>query len=875
MKRNTTIAGRFALTALAAAAVGGASPSAWALGLGRLQVSSSLGEALRAEIDITSLSSEEAADLRLRVASPDAYRAAGVEYNAVLTGTQVELRRRSDGRPFLRLTSDRGVQEPFVDVILEINWSSGRLVREYTLLFDPPTVARSPVPLPAAANPAPMSQAELLAAQRLAERRAGRESVRDTGPSVAKSSVAKPSVPAIRESRVPAVGEQGDETAGKYRVKAGDSLSRIAAHTQRAGITLDQMLVSLYRENPQAFMDNNMNRLKSGAVLAVPSAKTAQGMSVAEATQFVQSQSADFGAYRQRLAAGVPNARVEESSRRTRGNVQTSGVAESGAVQSDKLTLTKGAAPSAASSDESLISKQREKEVNTSRVAELSKNLADLKQLSGATAAATGAPSVDSSRAQQPSRSTAVTSPTVDSVPVPASVAVPAVTAVAPAAIPSATSPPAVTPTSNELAGAGASAVNTPVTVPASRSSAVAVVASAPLNSGKTNGLAMLLDANPAALGLGGLVLAVLAALGIYKLAKRARRDSGETSFLESRLQPDSFFGGSGGQRIDTRDASGASSSMSYSLSQLDAIGDVDPVAEADVYLAYGRDLQAEEILKEAMRSTPQRMAIRTKLLEVYLKRRDTKGFELLAIQMFSLTRGEGEDWSKAQEMGAQLDPDNSLYMFGGTPLIAVDGGEVNEVLGASTMPQSVLPAPSHFIDSVTAVLPVDNSTLDLELELDLNLDLDLGDPQTGSPTSSTRLDSPLDITSPHFALPEIPRRLDLSAFGAPASSVVGAVEPRPFDLAEISFDLDLPDNLPGERNDDPGLVSVVNDIDLVPPDVIGDVPEDAMARKLELAEEFRQIGDSDGARDLLLEVVIKGSGTVKSRAERMLAALE
>ena len=78
---------------------------------------------------------------------------------------------------------------------------------------------------------------------------------------------------------------------------------------------------------------------------------------------------------------------------------------------------------------------------------------------------------------------------------------------------------------------------------------------------------------------------------------------------------------------------------MSYSLSQLDAIGDVDPVAEADVYLAYGRDLQAEEILKEAMRSNPERMAMRTKLLEVYAKRRDTKGFELLAGQLFALDR--------------------------------------------------------------------------------------------------------------------------------------------------------------------------------------------------------------------------------------------
>ena len=96
---------------------------------------------------------------------------------------------------------------------------------------------------------------------------------------------------------------------------------------------------------------------------------------------------------------------------------------------------------------------------------------------------------------------------------------------------------------------------------------------------------------------------------------------------------------------------------MSYSLSQLDAIGDVDPVAEADVYLAYGRDLQAEEILKEAQRSDPDRLAIRTKLLEVYAKRADLKTFETQARQLRDITNGYGEDWAKAQELGRQIDP--------------------------------------------------------------------------------------------------------------------------------------------------------------------------------------------------------------------------
>ncbi|MFN7725353.1 MAG: FimV family protein, partial [Rubrivivax sp.] len=135
MKNRTTNAARFALTgvALAAGCLWGA--QAWALGLGRLSVQSSLGEALWAEIDVTSITPEELSTLRLRVAPAEAYRAAGVEFNPVLSTAQVTLQRRADGRQVIRLSSDRAVLEPFVDVILEANWSTGRLVREYTMLF--------------------------------------------------------------------------------------------------------------------------------------------------------------------------------------------------------------------------------------------------------------------------------------------------------------------------------------------------------------------------------------------------------------------------------------------------------------------------------------------------------------------------------------------------------------------------------------------------------------------------------------------------------------------------------------------------------------------------------------------------------------------
>jgi pilus assembly protein FimV len=131
---------------------------------------------------------------------------------------------------------------------------------------------------------------------------------------------------------------------------------------------------------------------------------------------------------------------------------------------------------------------------------------------------------------------------------------------------------------------------------------------------------------------------------------------------MESRLQPDSFFGASGGQKIDTNEAALSGSSMIYSPSQLDAGADVDPVAEADVYLAYGRDLQAEEILKEALRSNPSRAAIHFKLLQIYAKRRDVKGYAVTAADAYKLSNGLGSDWTQACEVGRELDPTNPLY---------------------------------------------------------------------------------------------------------------------------------------------------------------------------------------------------------------------
>ncbi|WP_304440686.1 FimV/HubP family polar landmark protein [Rhizobacter sp. Root1221] len=888
MKRNSLFAGRFALTGVALATMLLASVDAMALGLGRLNVQSGLGETLRAEIDVSSLTADEASNLQVKVATPEAYRAAGVDYNAVLPGTRVSLERRADGRPYLRVTSDRSVQEPFVDVILEISWSTGRLVREYTMLFDPPTTrAAAPAPAPSTAPAISPSRPETAAAPTRAERRAAaaaaaKPAAEASAPSESRRAAAAPA--AAPAPRAPALDTaQSDD---EYKVRSGDTLSRIAGKTQRQGVSLDQMLVALYQANPDAFLGNNMNRLKSGAVLAVPTADAARAVTPTEARQLIQAQSADFGAYRQRLAGGVPAAKVEGSSRQATGQVtaEVDDRKKTATPDPDKLTLSKGAS-NKASAPEARLSKEREQKEAAARVAELAKNVEDLKKLSG-TPAGSGKPGAPAGAASKPGITAPVATPTVPTPPVKAAPPAPApapapepapapAPAPAPVVIPeTASAPMAASAPEVVAAPAPEGQASEPVVAPAEPASAVRPPVPAPAPAAEPE--ASILD-NSLVLALGAALLAVLVGYGIYRFTRRKKKDSGETSFLESRLQPDSFFGASGGQRIDTRDASGASSSMSYSLSQLDAIGDVDPVAEADVYLAYGRDLQAEEILKEAMRASPERLAIRTKLLEVYAKRRDTKGFELLATQLFGLTGGQGEDWAKAQELGQQIEPDNQMYQPGGSPAQSEgDGRPSSELLGASTMPQSVLPSPSEFGSSTGGSSGFDSTGSGVDLDLDLGA-FDGGAPAAQPP--SVRLDEQTqpfpaakadDLGGMHFDLDALSPSPSPAPTPAPASNS----GPMEFDLSSISLDLGAPSDdvtRPGTPVKSAPPVADLADIDLG--DTGGD-DADPIARKLELAEEFRQIGDMEGARDLLQEVVAKASGSVKMRAQAMLDEL-
>lgn len=822
-----------------AAALLVAGSGAQALGLGKLSVQSALGETMRAEIDITSLTPEEAASLKVRVAPPDSYRSSGIEYNPVLTSTQVQVV-RNGSRTVLRVSSDRSVQEPFVDVILELTWTGGRLVREYTLLFDPPSLAK----------PAPTVTAQpAISAAPTPAGAASSEGVPAPAPAATSALPRNGNVPAPAVARTPAapapVVRPPVTAASEVPVRPGDTLSKVASRTQVSGISLDQMLVGLFRNNPDAFIDGNMNRLKAGTVLQVPGSDALAAVPQSEARQIILAQSADFSAYRQRLASAAPTLQSSESERQSKGQVQAAvdDRKPAAAPTPDKLTLSKAGGP--ASAAEAKLSKDAEKKDAAARVAELTRNVEELKKLSSAAKPAASAPTPAPAVVPTPS------------LPAPA----PVVAAAEPASAPAAASAPV----------AAASA--------ASRSAPRASAPLPPPPAAEPPGLIEQLLDSPVVLPLVGALVAVLGGFGLYRLRSRRPAHAAETGFHESRLQPDSFFGGTGGQRVDTRDTQNSGqSSMSYSLSQLDAIGDVDPVAEADVYLAYGRDLQAEEILKEALRANPTRLAIRLKLLEVYAKRRDIKGFEQLAVQLYAETKGAGEDWSKAQELGRGIDPDNPLYQPGGAPALSDDGPELRpEPMNASTLPQTALPPGAAAAAAAAAHLSTDAMRSGPDTGpvsgFDLALDLDLDAPEPVSPNAMAAtqampasvehapmtMDFDISSRGTRTAPPAPDLSFDLSGMG----DLPVTATPAPAASTDLDFDLGV--DVPAAEAPDQLAKAI---------EALGDDDGDPLMRQLELADEFRQIGDTEGAREVLQELIQRASGPLKARAEAMLNQL-
>ncbi|MBN8750837.1 MAG: hypothetical protein J0I65_25545, partial [Variovorax sp.] len=431
------------LSVAVAMALGTLGGNAHALALGRLNVQSALGEPLRAEIDVTEITAAEADGMKVGMASREAFQAAGVAYNDALSNVRAALQRRADGRYVVRLTGSRPMNEPFVDILLEANWASGRIVRDYTVLLDPPGSRQASAAVPIAP----------IAPQMSAPAPAPRVAVAPSSNAVAAAPrrerpAPAPSAPA--ENRVRAEGGSDQQVT----VRAGDTAGRLAANLKPADVSLDQMLVALLRANPDAFINGNVNRIKAGAVLQVPSASAAAAMPPDEARRTVVAQSRDFGDYRRRLAENAPTSRVASADRQASGRLQANVEdRNANAAAPDKLTVSQGSAARAA---EDKLAQTRQAQESSTRVAELSRNINELNKLQNA---GTGAGTA-------PAPSAAPATP----VPAPAAPAA-APTAPAIAAAPAATAPASPAPGAGTAAPAPAPAATAPATAPSATSS--------------------------------------------------------------------------------------------------------------------------------------------------------------------------------------------------------------------------------------------------------------------------------------------------------------------------------------------------------------------------------------------------------------------
>jgi len=918
------------LGAAAAVAMGIASTDASAFALGQLKVQSALGEPLRAEIDVTEMAANEAEGLKINIATAEAFKNAGVPYNSALSDVKATLQRRAGGQYVVRLSGNRPLNDPFIDLLLEANGSSGRIVRDYTVLLDPPTT-RQAAASAAAAQVAPQiatpTERAAPAARARRERAAPPPVVAEAPAARAAAPSPSPATPVAPAAPARASGGGGEQVT----VQRGDTASKIAGAHKPADVSLDQMLVALLLANPDAFVGGNVNRMRAGAVLDLPSAAEASAVPPAEARRTVTAQSRDFGSYRQRLAENAPTSNVAAASRNASGKLQANVEDRNAAASApDKLTISQGNASTRAADEK--VAQARQAQDSSNRVAELSKNISELNKLKAGTGSA--APVVAAPTPSAPPApgipvpvpgSSATTTPAAASpaaaAPTPAPTPAPAAPAPVAAATPAAPEPvaaPAPAPAAVEAPAAAASApvagateASAAATPAAAASAAVAAPAAAPKPAPKKvvapppppepTFLEELLD-NPLMLA-GGALIALLIGFLLYRVLGRRREEMSESVFLESRIPKDSFFGASGGESVDTKNRGDSTvSSLSYSPSQLDA-GDVDPVAEADVYLAYGRDLQAEEILREALRLNPDRTAIHLKLLEIHAKRRDVRAYESLATEVHKLTGGLGSDWNRVVDMGKDLDPGNPLYESGTSRSGNASAAETAAFAGALASAAKPAATPAAAAPVVAAPPPAFVPSV-----APLDFDLDLSTPPAPAPAPApapVQNHAPVGASLPKSAYAPAPTT------ARPAAPLSNGHAATPVDL-ENDFDTApgalTPNTLPGTLADvdntrpamlrnalpaDSGFIefdmSALAGLPATPPpsarsgettrpspisnsDDNGD--DSPHAVKLSLARELQAIGDVEGARSLVEEVEAESAGDLKSQARQLLAEL-
>ncbi|MBI3899368.1 MAG: FimV family protein [Gammaproteobacteria bacterium] len=896
----------------------GLSPlSSFALGLGKLKVQSALNEPLKAEIDFTTIADNERRGLNVTLAPRADFEAAGAERLPFLSAIKFEVVKRPDGHYFLELKTEQPIEEPFLHLLLQLEWPGGRLVREYTALVDPPAymvnkpaaveVPTTPAEPPASVEtvpppetaPAPAATTETPTAPQpepsvstaapaaeptvqevpapAAQTEEAAPQPTDTGETVpSETPAATPeSTPTTESSSAESTAPSASAGPHEVTVRAGDTVWAIAENVRAdKQLTVEQVILAIFKNNPDAFFRNNVNNLRAGKVLKIPEREVIEALATVQARREFRAHYDSWQEYKLKLAAGSNTLKVNEESTAAASTAAPAATESATVVPApegqpkaadDTLKIVRGAADKnsakaggaeavkdertaladrASTLEESLESKQLENRELADKVGQVREQIKNEKRLIELDNQALA------QQTQKPAETKAATTPEVAKTePVPAPVA------------------PAPEPAKAETLVKPAPVVPKPAPEPVAEKGFM------------TSLLEDVLGGS--ALPILGILFVVLGGGLLIVYLRRRQRSIAE--FEESILASDAIAtetptgsGDTTGQAVTTGDTSFLSDFSKAGMGHMQT-DEVDPIAEAEVYLAYGRDETAEEILKEAIVKNPDRQELKQKLLEIYHQRNDVNGFETLAEELYASLGGRGgKMWEKIEEMGRKLNPDNPMFRGGAPDRRTADKPASTEPVAAAAdetaifIPEAAASAAVEFSAASAPTQLVEPTAAGIDFEApaepaDASFDFDLGE--------STPETVPTNEAADDLGV------MDFSAGGdnvidfesAKSEPVVAAASaelavPHAND-EEIKWELDAP-------------MPETAVVETVEPSANGageqgqEAHWDETATKLDLAKAYIDMGDADGARSILDEVLAEGNEQQKKQAAELAAQI-
>lgn len=362
MKKHQPLKSRlFITTLLSCLALSGVVQTAHAAGLGKIVVFSALGQPLRAEIEVT-VTRDELSGMQAQLSSPETFKQAGLDYASSLVLIQSLLDKRPNGQSIIKLSSSKPINDPFIDMLIELNWPAGRVTREYTVLLDPVGIAGKHT-----SSVAPAETKEVTS--RL--------------PSEKTDSTSTQKTP-----------EESTQQPSSYEIKRGDALVNLARKTKPEGVSLEQMMIGLLRSNPGSFDGGNMHRLKVGKTLSTPEPSELKALSTEDARKVIIAQSHEWDTYRRKLstAAVQSQAAPEDAGRQDSSGKITAKVEDNSASahapkndvkisRTEKVGAKKGNRSAQKHSEEELIAKDKALQETNERIASLENNIMSLQKL--------------------------------------------------------------------------------------------------------------------------------------------------------------------------------------------------------------------------------------------------------------------------------------------------------------------------------------------------------------------------------------------------------------------------------------------------------------------------------------------------------------